>query len=56
LVLLYIISKNGISDAEREDLIALGDFSKNVVKAITNLASYGVKLSQSVDRDNVPLI
>jgi syntaxin-binding protein 1 len=49
LLMLYLISQNGIRDDERQKFFDRGDFGVDISQALTNLSLMGVRLSASYD-------
>ena len=50
MLMLYIISLNGIQDTERRRLLEHAKLSLDDIQAITNLNLMGVRLSVSLDK------
>jgi syntaxin-binding protein 1 len=49
LLMLYLISQNGIRDDERQKFFNRGDFAVDISQALTNLSLMGVRLSASYE-------
>jgi hypothetical protein len=50
LLLIYIISQEGLPDAERQRLFDLARLGREEYQALTNLSLLGVRLSASLDK------
>ena len=49
LIVLYMVSMNGIPDQDRQQLMQAADLNLEETQALTNLSMFGVRLSQSYD-------